>query len=234
MASSSCNKICLWKETGEWSTKPSAESAAVAEADGQFEKVWRMTSIDKSRSFCVEFASFEVTQQSQAFTILLPIPVSIMRLKFDFLPENVGDSLYMDAARGSVVGVVKEDASAGSSSLVASETAYDAYFTGSDLVAFPPDTARVDQESFSRHTVTGVGQGVVRFWPPLKEDIPAGHSLGFAVPIMKNVAVTSAGEFAVDLRGRFLPQSCALTLVYTVKGGDMPKKCSLIVEYTTT
>jgi len=210
--------IRLSKTTGEWGA--SIASADVdTDADGQFADLWRLQNVEGSRSHCIESAVFKVTDQVQAFTVQLPLAVTLASVKFTFLDANLGDSLHLDVGRGVLIGVIKEDAAAGDTSVVVSESAYDTLFTGCDLVtvpAAPTDAASTsDAPKAERYTVTRVKSGVVRFCPPLSGALPAGNPLSFAVPVMKDFPITRVGEFDLQLGGRFLPQKCPLTLVYT-------------------
>lgn len=202
---------------------PEFEPEPVTEADGQFDRIWKVTPVSETRSVCLETAAFEVAQQTQVFTVMLPLAVNVSKISFMFREENLGDSLYMDVASESVVGTVTQNTSTGETVVPVSDTAAETFFSGSSIVL---DTAR--------YTVTSVDmrRGNVRISPPLSADIEEGCTTGFSVPIMKGFVITRTGDYVMDVGNRFLPQSCPITLVYTNRTEDK-KICFMTIEYTT-
>lgn len=199
------------------------EPEPVSEADGQFSRIWNVTPVSESRAVCVESAAFEVTQETQIFTVMLPLAVSVSKINFMFREENLGDSLYMDVASESVVGTVTATADAGDTVVSVSDTAAETFFGGSSIVL---DT--------TRYTVTSVDmrRGNVRISPPLAAAVEEGAKTGFSVPVMKGFVVLRTGDYEMDIGNRFLPQSCPITLVYTNRT-EAKKICFMTIEYTT-
>ena len=199
------------------------EPEPVSEADGQFERIWSVSPMSGTRSVCVESAAFEVTEEKQAFTIVLPLAVNVSKITFLFREENLGDLLYIDVGAGSVVGATEGSAEAGGTSVAVTDTAVEAFFAGSSIVL---DSARYTVTS------TDLRRNTVRFSPALGSAVPAGAKTGFSVPIVKGMLITRTGECTIDVGNRFLPMKCPITLVYT-KRGDDNKMCFMNIEYTT-
>lgn len=199
------------------------EPEPVAEADGQFERIWSVSAMSETRSVCVESAAFEVAEEKQAFTIVLPLAVNVSKITFLFREDNLGGLLYIDVGTGSVIGATEESAEAGDTSVAVTDTATEAFFAGSNIVL-----------DSTRYTVTSVNlrRNTVRFSPALGSAVPAGTKAGFSVPIAKSLLIARTGEFTIDVGNRFLPMKCPITLVYTKRGEDT-KMCFMNIEYTT-
>jgi hypothetical protein len=198
------------------------EPEPVHEAAGQFERIWSVTPMSETRSICVESAVFEVSEEKQAFTVVLPLAVNVSKITFLFREENLGDSLYIDVGAGSVVGATTDAAEAGDTSVVVTDTAAEALFTGSSIVL-----------DSTRYTVTSTDlrRNTVRFSPALPAAVAEGATTGFSVPIAKGVLITTTGYFTIDVGNRFLPMKCPITVLYSKRGDD--KKLSFMtIEYT--
>lgn len=199
------------------------EPEPVQEANGQFERIWSVVPMSDTRSACVESAAFEVSEEKQAFTVVLPLAVNVSKITFLFREENLGDSVYIDVGAGSVVGATNDAAEAGDTSVTVTDTAAEAFYTGSSIVL-----------DSTRYTVTSTDlrRNVVRFSPALPAAIAEGTKTGFSVPIAKGLLIARTGDFTIDVGNRFLPMKCPITLVYT-KRGDDKKLCFMNIEYTT-
>ena len=221
-ASTSSQPMATIPETDEVAPVP------VVEADGQFKRIWNVTDPEQSRGVFTEIAAFEVLPESQgaqgslqAYTVQLPLAVSVAKITFVLRDDNVGDSLYMDVAAGTIVGKLTEPANQGDTSVALSGAAADAFFSGCDLSI-----------GESRYTVTGVAADAVNVWPAIKEAAEDDKEVAFSIPVVKNYLVTKPGDYAVEVGGRYLPQSCPITIVYTNRS-EAKKQCLLIVEYRT-
>lgn len=199
------------------------EPEPVSEADDQFERIWSVRPMSETRSVCIESAAFEVADEKQAFTIVLPLAANVSKMTFLFREENLGDSLYIDVGAGSVVGATAGDVDAGESSVSVTDTAVEACFAGSSIIL-----------DATRYTVTSTDlrRNCVRFSPALPAAVAEGTKIGFSVPIVKGMLITRTGDVTIDVGNRFLPMKCPISLVYT-KRGDDKKLCFMNIEYTT-